>query len=203
MDFNVWLSFVAVLAMITVIPGPSIMLLVGISISRGKQAAWKCILGFLLGTSLLMVLSVLGLGALLATSDLLFQVVKWAGVAYMAYLGVMFILEARKPTESVSEESASAGALRAGFLSTLLNPKGIVFYMAFLSQFIDPTSGYLAQFSILLLTSAGVIFVITLIYALAATKIRQKLASPRAQKRLKLFSGSIFLSGSAMMAGIK
>ncbi|WP_317960613.1 LysE family translocator [Phaeobacter inhibens] len=94
--FDSWITYVIAYAVISIVPGPSVLMIIGQALSRGKRAAIACIFGGLLGGIFVMTASYLGLGLILASSALAFAVMKWVGVAYMAYLGLSQIIAARK-----------------------------------------------------------------------------------------------------------
>ena len=94
MELELWLAFVATYTVISIVPGPSVLMVTGQALSRGGKAAFLCILGELIGGVVLVGLSLFGVGAILAASSELFQIVKWAGVFYMAYLGYRQIIDA-------------------------------------------------------------------------------------------------------------
>ena len=167
-------------------------MVIGQALTRGTSAALLCIIGDILGGIVLMCLSFLGMGAILATSALLFQVLKWAGVLYMAWLGCLQIAEAhRRPSPSLrkSEQAWPSSSLSAGFFVGILNPKAIMFYMALLSQFIDPGQDPLQQFLILMATSTTIVVVVLSGYALVAARARTALQSTSARRRLGYAGG--------------
>ena len=141
MAFETWIAYGVACAVLSLIPGPSVLLVTGQALAKGLRAALICIAGELTGGTCLILLSLLGVGAVLAASATLFLFVKWLGVAYLAYLGVQQILEAKRRRShaktqradpAITPEPAKAnGSFGAGFLTALLNPKSIVFYMAF------------------------------------------------------------------------
>lgn len=205
MSLEIWLAFVAACSILTLIPGPCVLLVVGQALTRGMPAALLCILGDMLGGVFLMTLSLVGVGAILAASATLFGVLKWAGVCYMAYLGVSQIRDARKGDKipNLSENTASSHAyssLRSGFLASSLNPKAIIFYMAFLSQFMDPQGDTLLQFSILVATSSAVIGIILAGYALIAAQAKKTFQSRKARKYFGYTGGGFLIGGSVLMA---
>jgi len=204
MDFEIWVSYVAAYTVLSLIPGPSVFMILGQSLSRGMGAAMYCILGDLLGGVVVMGASYVGLGVILSASGQLFVMLKWAGVAYMAYLGVMQIRSARA-ADAVSGTfpdlySANSASLRVGFLTGVLNPKAILFYMVFLAQFIDPAQAPMPQFLILMMTSVGVVALVLGAYAVLASQLRQVLQSVEAKRCAGYIGGSFFLGGSALMA---
>lgn len=201
MPLENWLAYVAAYTVISLIPGPSVLLVIGQSLSRGTRAALACVVGDLSGGVVVMTASYLGLGLILAASSSAFMILKWAGVAYMAYLGISQILAARRLTE-VGDVPASStrGSLGAGFMTGVLNPKAIMFYMAFLAQFIEPSAPQIPQFLILLVTSAVIVGAVLGGYALLAAQISQRLRSLQARKKVGYAGGTCLLGGSAVMA---
>lgn len=201
MPLDIWIAYVVAYLVISLIPGPSVLLVIGQSLSRGTRAALACVVGDLSGGVVVMTASYLGLGLILAASSSAFMILKWAGVAYMAYLGISQILAARRLTEIGDVPvSSTRGSLGAGFLTGVLNPKAIMFYMAFLAQFIDPSAPQIPQFLILLITSAVIVGVVLGGYALLAAQISQRLRSVQARKKVGYAGGACLLGGSAVMA---
>lgn len=159
--------------------------------------------GELIGGVVLVGLSLFGVGAILAASSELFQIVKWAGVFYMAYLGYRQILEARQggvdltPTTRRTDGISSA---RAGFFTAVLNPKAIIFYVAFLSQFLDPNANIYSQFVIVVATSTVIVGVVLAGYALLAAKARETFQGSKARQRFGYTGGGFLIGASAFMA---
>lgn len=203
MSIETWLAFVVATSILTLIPGPCVLLAVSQTLSRGVSAALMCILGDVVGGVALMVLSLVGVGAILAASATLFALFKWVGVLYMAYLGYCQIVEARSAEpfdEKVEMRINNLNSFKIGFITSLLNPKAIIFYMAFLPQFMNPEANLLVQFSILLLTSSVVIAVILSGYVLIASRTRQAFKSQKSQKYFGYSGGSFLIASSAFMA---
>ena len=141
MEFEVWAAFVAASAVLLIIPGPTVLLVVSYALGRGWRVAAPVAVGVALGDFTAMSLSMLGVGALLASSAALFTLLKWAGAAYLIWLGVKLwraggTLEASARTDTVPALRMLAHA----WLVTTLNPKSIVFFVAFLPQFLDPAA---------------------------------------------------------------
>lgn len=208
MSFDSWLAFALACAVLTLIPGPSVLLVVSQALSKGKKAAMMCVAGELVGGIILMGLSFAGVGAILATSAVLFQIVKWTGVIYLAYLGCRQIVEVRAgdgQLDSVDVNPSEAGwsSLWAGFVTALLNPKAIIFYMAFLAQFMDPARDVMLQATILTATSTFVVAILLVGYAMVATRARTVFQSQAAQRKIGYTSGSFLIGGSALMAATR
>jgi len=119
------------------------------------------------------------------------------------YLGDCQIIEARKNNsqgENIAKQKVILGSFKAGFIASLLNPKAIIFYMAFLPQFMNPERDTLLQFSILIITSSIVIGVILAAYALIASRARRTLQSEKFRKYFNYSSGSFLIGSSVFMA---
>lgn len=200
MPIENWIAYVVAYAVISIIPGPSVLLVIGQSLSRGTRAAMACVVGDVAGGVVVMTASYLGLGLILAASSSAFIILKWAGVAYMAYLGISQILAARRLMEISDIPASSRRSLGAGFLTGVLNPKAIMFYMAFLAQFIEPNAPQIPQLLILMVTSAVIVGVVLGGYALLAAQISQRLRSVQARRKMGYAGGTCLLGGSAVMA---
>ena len=207
MTFETWITFVIASSIISIIPGPSVFTILSQSIAHGLKAALLCVCGDVLGGVVVMLLSYAGVGAILAASEPLFLLVKWLGILYIAYLGCLQIIEANKikGALTVSEQNIqkSSSSIRVGFFTGLLNPKAIMFSMAFLSQFIDANSNQVNQLLILIVTSSILIFFILGAYALLAAKIKNILTSSKSRKRMGYISGGCLFSGSAFMIFVR
>lgn len=199
-----WIAYVIAYAVISIIPGPSVFMVIGQSLSRGRRAALACIAGDVTGGVIVMTASYLGLGLILASSSLAFITLKWLGVAYMAWLGIAQIRAARALSHNSPVAVATArGSLGAGFLTGVLNPKAIMFYMAFLAQFIDPSARQAPQFLILMATSTIIVALVLSAYALLATSVSARLQSLNARRRMGYAGGTCLLGGSAFMAATR
>lgn len=140
-----------------VVPGPSVLYVVALSLRQGRRAGLASVLGVGAGAFLHFVAAALGLSALLAASANAFATVKWVGAAYLVYLGVRAWLAADVgPSERASPPRRSLTRIAAqGMLVTVLNPKLALFVLAFVPQFLDPVRGPVASQALLL----GAIFV--------------------------------------------
>ena len=205
MNFELWVGFIIATAVLTLIPGPSVMLITGRAITQGTRAAIICIVGDLIAGIVLMIFSLLGVGAILETSPFLFQIMKWAGVCYMIYLGLSQILEARKlKSSSIDSKQLSAkDNLRDGFWTALLNPKALAFYLAFLTQFIDPTGDLWLQFLVLITTSSVVTGVALMGYVILAARARKIFQSESAVKWFGYTGGSFMVGAGVWMASTR
>src|SRR5262245_28119094 len=154
MPIELWLAFVAASAVLLVIPGPTILTVISYSVAHGARARLPLVAAVALGDSTALAVSLLGLGALLATSAFWFHVVKLVGGLYLLYLGIRLLRAgiASAPVEAPAAPGSRWRLFANTYLVTALNPKGIVFFVAFLPQFIDPHGAVAQQLWILSLT---------------------------------------------------
>jgi len=201
MPIELWLAFVAASAVLLIIPGPTILTVISYSMSHGRRANVPLVAAVALGDSTALVVSLLGLGALLATSAFWFTVVKWVGGLYLLYLGIRLLRAGIASTEMAAPQApGSRWRLFANtYLVTALNPKGIVFFVAFLPQFISPSASVAHQLWVLAATFVAMAALNATLYAVFAGSARKLLSSPRAQRRFNLAGGSL-LSAAGIWA---
>jgi threonine/homoserine/homoserine lactone efflux protein len=190
---ELWLAFVAASAVLLVIPGPTILTVISYSMAYGRRANVPLVAAVALGDSTALVVSLLGLGALLATSAFWFTVVKWAGGLYLIYLGVKLLRAGTLSTELATPIAPrSRGRLFANTcLVTALNPKGIVFFVAFLPQFISPGADVTRQLWVMAITFVIMAALNATLYAIFAASARGLLTSDRAQRRFNMMGGAL------------
>lgn len=193
MSIDIWLTFVAASTLLLIIPGPTILTVISYSMSRGYKAKIPLILAVAPGDSRALALSLLGLGALLAESAFWFQAVKWIGGLYLICLGIKLLLAGVKPAMiSRNEERTSGWRLFANtYLVTALNPKGIIFFVASLPQFINTNAEVSTQFWLPAFTFVVLASLNAAIYAVFAGQAQQVLSSPKTQRVLNICGGSL------------
>jgi len=153
-------------------PGPAVLLVVSQGLRGGFKSSQRGILGVLAGNAIFFLLSALGLGALLMSSAALFQIIKWAGAAYLVFIGLKMLLTKGSKTNSdlSIETKPSMKLFSEGLVTQLSNPKAIVFFSALLPQFLTPDGGVLEQFAILGIVSLGIELCVLLTYGWAAER---------------------------------
>ncbi|MGH2341327.1 LysE family translocator [Segnochrobactraceae bacterium EtOH-i3] len=208
MSFEQWLAFTAASAVLLAIPGPTILLVISYALGHGKKAAGATVGGVALGDFTAMTASMLGLGALLATSATLFTALKWIGAAYLIYLGIKLwrapvsTSEVSADTETMPKERPLRIFLHT-YIVTALNPKSIIFFVAFLPQFLNTSQPMLPQmivfettFLVLAVLNAG-------FYALMASMARKSIRKPSVQRTVNRVGGSLMIGAGALAAGWK
>jgi threonine/homoserine/homoserine lactone efflux protein len=195
-------AFVVAAFVLAVTPGPGVAYIVARSIAQGRRSGLASVLGVALGNFGNATGAALGLGALFAVSSTAFMLVKYAGAAYLIYLGVEALRARRRPETGEVSQASAARVLRDGFLVALLNPKTALFFFAFLPQFMTPEAAAIPQAVLL-----GALFVLIAMctdaaYALAAAAIAPLLRrATRAPSLGRLATGGTFI-GLGVFAAI-
>ena len=200
MSLAVWLGFLAAAILIAVTPGPGAVISMSTGMRHGYRAALPVILG--LQAALLTQLAVvaIGLGAVLATSETAFAVLKVAGAGYLVWLGIQ---KWRSPAVAPDEAAIAlrkGGFFVQGLLVNLTNPKAIVFIVALVPPFIDPARPQLVQYLVIAATLCLTDIVVMSSYALAAARLGRWLHDPRALRLQNRVFGGLFVSAGALLA---
>jgi threonine/homoserine/homoserine lactone efflux protein len=202
MSLESWFAFVLAASVLLAIPGPTVTLVVGYALGVGRRAAWATVAGVALGDFTAMTLSLAGLGAVLAASATLFTVLKWIGAAYLVYLGVKLWRAEPVIDDGGTESAKPAGAILShAFAVTALNPKGILFFVAFVPQFIDAVAPVLPQLVILEVTFVTMAALNAALYAALAGRARRLVRRPEILKAVTRVGGGILIgAGVAAVA---
>lgn len=202
MSFEIWLAFAFACAVVLAIPGPTIMLVVSYALGKGRQTAWATVPGVALGDLTAMTISLAGAGALLAASAEAFSVLKLCGAGYLIYLGIKMWRE--KPEALTDNPDAKRNRPSRMFLQayvvTALNPKGIVFFIAFVPQFVTAGSPVLPQFIIMTTTFVVLAAINVAIWAVMAGALRERFRDPTAMKRLTRVGGGVMIGAGLLTA---
>jgi threonine/homoserine/homoserine lactone efflux protein len=193
-SLQVWFAFVGASAVLLVIPGPTILTVISYSMAQGRRANVPQVAAVALGDSTALVVSLLGLGALLAASAFWFTVVKLAGGLYLLYLGTRLLRAGVSPAAQAVQAGGTGSRWRlfaSTYLVTALNPKGIVFFVAFLPQFIQAGADVSRQLWVLALTFVVMATLNATLYAVFASNARRFLSSSSARRGFDLAGGSL------------
>jgi len=205
MPFDTWLALMATAFAISLSPGAAVLSSLGAGLAHGARGLWV-VPGLVLGVMTQIVVVLVGLGALVMTSATAFALVKWAGVVYLVWLGVQQWRTPGRPLAPVGAQEAQPGRLallRRGWLVNSLNPKGTVFLLAVVAQFIDPTRPAAAQMGVIAATLALSESVVMAGYALAAARLAPWLASPARMGWANRVFGALFVTAGVLLAGFK
>ncbi|WP_374832812.1 LysE family translocator [Paenochrobactrum pullorum] len=189
MNYHLWFGFIAASIVVGIVPGPGVLSIVGYAISSGTRTALASVAGMAVGNLFAMTLSLAGVGALLASSATAFMLLKWAGAFYLIWLGILAIrsshMNANDTAAAINPISASL-AFRSNILIGVFHPKTIVFFVAFVPQFIDGNHAYWPQAILLICTFTVVVGITDALYALTAARARSLLVS---SKKTKIWMG--------------
>jgi threonine/homoserine/homoserine lactone efflux protein len=193
MTLSTYLLYVAAVALLIVTPGPTMLMCMTNSINHGPRRAMTSVAGAVTSVLGVMLLSAMGLGALLATSETAFMVAKVAGAAYLIWLGIKtFRSDAVLPLDG----QASAAPRRSFYLQGVLvgasNPKAVLFFAAFFPQFLNPAEAIAPQFAILALTFMAFEFTVLTLCALGVARLMPLLRSSTPVRWINRICGGLF-----------
>jgi len=204
MDPEIWVAFALASAALLALPGPTVMLVVSYALGRGRQSAWATVPGVTLGDFVAMTVSLAGAGAVMAASAALFTVLKLAGAAYLVWLGIKLW---RSPPPCLDQDAnpviARGGAWPMfwnAFVVTALNPKSIVFFIAFMPQFIMPDRPLLVQIVVLEATFVALAALNVAIWAVLVGEMRQRFRRPGVLTRLQKTGGGLLIGAGLLTA---
>lgn len=207
MPVEIWFAFVAASAVMLVIPGPTVLLVSGLAMSHGARRAWPCALGVALGDATALACSLLGLGAFLQTGAHLFTLLKWAGAAYLVWMGIQMILPERATRGgNGAQDRGVPGAVKVrslmlkAYVVTALNPKAILFFVAFVPQFIAPGPDAAVQMAVILATFVTLSLANALTYILLAGFARRTACNPSASRLARRLGGATLVGAGLWTA---
>lgn len=182
-------------------PGPDILFVTAQGVTRGRSAALRGTAGVLLGYAAHGGLAALGVAAVVAAHPLLFEILRWAGVGYLAFLAVMLVRSALRPGAVAAPLAAAGSPVLRGFLTSFLNPKGLMMYFAIIPQFIDPAAPVAIQagaLSALFVTLCGAVY--GAVGLAAATTARLGGVGERGRRALEGLAGGLLAAAAARLA---
>jgi len=200
MSLSLWLGFLLAAILIAVTPGPGAVVSMSTGMRYGYRSALMVILGLQSAILAHMLIVAVGLGALLASSEVAFNIVKIAGAAYLVWLGIQ---KWRAPAVAVDEGVAPLrrqGLFFQGVLVNLTNPKAIIFIGALVPQFVNPLAPQLPQYLLIAATLCLTDTVVMSGYALAAVRLSRWLHDPQAIRAQNRLFGGLFMSAGTLLA---
>ena len=198
MTYQMTAAFAVAFFVLALSPGPGLAAILSRSLGSGLPAGLAVTTGLVIGDAIFLGIAMIGLSAIANTMGPMFQVVKYAGAAYLVWLGIQAIRAATKPVEIQAIPSAPLlKDVGLGLVVTLGNPKPILFYGALLPNFLDLSSVTSGDFTILMAVVVAVSFVVYSGYMLVIERARRLLNSTRTVKRLNQATG-VMLIGSGL-----
>ena len=213
MELTVWMTYFVACWVIAVSPGSGAVICMSHGLAYGVKKTSATVLGLQLGLAVVLLIAGAGVGAVLVASANAFLVVKVVGAAYLFYLGIKQWRASVGSSESAVADATQAVAsglskripttrerVLTGMLTNLSNPKGIVFMVAVLPQFIDPSKSLLVQLAILCVTMNTVDTMVMHGYAFLASRLQTLMRSVKAQRNQnRLFGGVLMLMGTSLL----
>ncbi len=205
MDVSVWLTFFAASWLISISPGAGALFAMSSGINHGLLRGCVGIVGLILGIWTILTVVGLGLGAFLATSSNAFAIIKWVGVAYLLYLGIQqWRAPAQAMMASTSNEAFNPKTLIfKGWATNASNPKGLLFMLAVVPQFINPKQTLLGQYITIGATLAFTDLVVMIGYTFFAAKVLSLLRSPSQVRWINRMFGGLFVGIAVMLASFR
>jgi homoserine/homoserine lactone efflux protein len=203
MSLETWLAFFAACWVISLSPGAGAIASMSSGLRYGFWRGYWNALGLQVALVAQIAIVAAGLGAVLATSEMAFSLIKWFGVAYLIYLGIK---QWRALPSDMSEDAAPRAIgkpmalLTRGFLVNISNPKALVFMLAILPQFIDPNAPLLTQYTIIAATMVTVDSVVMAGYTGLASRVLRALKTPKQQRRMNRTFAGLFVGAAGFLA---
>jgi threonine/homoserine/homoserine lactone efflux protein len=207
MSIETWLAFAAASAIMLAIPGPTILLVISYALGHGRRTALATVTGVTLGDFTAMTASLAGLGALLATSASLFTILKLIGAGYLMFLGIKLwrapiVTGPMGDNDNLPEEKPLKILLHS-YVVTALNPKSIIFFIAFVPQFLDLGKPFLPQTLILEATFLCLAALNALGYVFLADTARGYIRKASVQRLVNRSGGTLLIAAGAVTAGYR
>jgi len=199
MPLELYLAYVLACAVITLIPGPTVTVIIANSLAHGPRAGLLNVAGTQLGLGLMMMILVVGLSSVIAAMGWLFDWLRWAGAAYLVWLGVQLLRSPEAIAEARSFPVPRGGFLLQGFLVLMANPKALLWFGAFIPQFVDPAGNYVGQIVLLGVTAMAVAAVSDGAYAVLTGRAGAFLSKKRI-RLLSRVSGGFLIGGGIWLA---
>lgn len=206
MTWELWLAFLGAAILIAISPGAGAIQSMATGLTHGVRRGYWSILGLEVGLMLQLALVALGLGAVVTSSIVAFTVIKWVGVAYLLYLAVR---QWRAATHDLGEkldaghDGGRLALVARGFLVNATNPKGLVFFLAVLPQFVVPTAPLLPQYLAIGVTMIAVDVVVMGLYTRLSVRLLRIMHTPRRQTLVnRVFSG-LFATAAVLLSLVR
>ncbi len=205
MDLSVWVTYFIATIILSVSPGPGVFSSISSGLHHGfRLGLWNGV-GMQVANVIWVTVVSLGLGAILLASETLFAMVKWAGVAYLVYLGIVTWRAPARGFEEDRDDSANSAreVFIRGFFVNLTNPKGIIFFAAILPQFIDVARPQAQQYAILAATTFAVDLAVMMSYTALAARVLRVMRDERHLRYVNRTLGGAFIAAGVALAAFR
>lgn len=204
MDMQTWLLYTSTVVLLCLTPGPNSLLAVTNGLKYGLSRAVLSTVGCMCGLTLLIAVSLTGVGLVLAASPTAFLVIKWLGAGYLIYLGLALLWSRRSLVDAADDGSrrsapTALGLFAQGFLVVTMNPKVLIFFVAFLPQFHQEGAPYWFQTVVLAGTFVAVEFTIEVLLAASASRLIRHARAARGLRAVNCATGGLFIAAGAWL----
>jgi homoserine/homoserine lactone efflux protein len=206
MNWHTYLIFLVTTAVVCLTPGPAAVLIVAQGMSNGYRRSWWAIAGIALANAIYFALSATGVAALIVASSTLFSIIKWVGVAYLFYLGISALRSKASALTVTRDASLAVTGVRAFWQAVVVelsNPKALLYFVALLPQFVDPSQPVALQMLVFGLTCVGLDAMSYSLYAWLGSKTQRFTANRSFVKASNRASGGLLMIAGALMATVK
>ncbi len=199
MSLEIYLAYVLACIVIVIVPGPTVTMIIANSLAYGTRAGLLNVVGTQLGLGVLLLIVAVGLATIIQTMGWWFDWIRLIGAAYLVYLGVKLIRSSGSLDRQAAARPPRGGFVLQGFLVMLSNPKGLLWFGAFIPQFVDPTRDYLWQLAFLGATAMAVAAIFDGAYAVLTGKAGAMLSRQRV-RFVSRMSGLFLIGGGIWLA---
>ena len=204
MDVEFWLVYISVVFAASIIPGPSMLLALTHGIQHGYKSSLSTALGNTFASILQAIIAISGLSVILTTSELLFEVIRYLGAAYLIYIGIMLFKTPVEKTLNIEDANSQNTSLTSmfnqAFLVAMGNPKAIIFFTALFPQFISGSSAPTIQYIFMTIVLGLIAFTCMMIYSLAGHKASNFFRKSKIGQQLNKITGGIFIGAGCGVA---
>lgn len=205
MELNVWLTLLLATIAISISPGAGAVVSMNYGIKYGLKRSYAAIFGLQAGLLIQTFIVVIGLGAIIAKSVLIFTIIKWIGVLYLVYMGLSKIfekVELAQDGEQIKDYSAKKAFVSATLIN-VTNPKATVFLVAFIPQFLNPNESLWLQFGIICLTLCVIDIIVMTGYSSMASRLKFLIKDVKAMKIQNRITGTFLIIAAIFMSMTK
>jgi homoserine/homoserine lactone efflux protein len=199
MSLELYFAYILTCAVIAMVPGPTVTVIIANSLRHGARAGLLNVAGTQAGLAVMMLVLVVGLSSVIAAMGWLFEWLRWAGAAYLVWLGYKLLRSPDILQETQEKPAPRGGFFLQGFLVLMANPKALLWFGAFIPQFVDPHGNYVGQIVLLSLTAMAVALVSDGAYAVLTGRAGALLSRSRVRLVSRL-SGGFLIGGGIWLA---
>jgi homoserine/homoserine lactone efflux protein len=203
MDYSLFIAFILTSVALIVVPGPNVLVVVSTSVSHGSRRGLQTVMGTSSAMLIQLLIAAFGTTWFVAAIANGFEWLRWSGVAYLIFLGSSYLMKLTKQNNNAVVELTASGTFLRGFIVSLTNPKTILFFSAFLPQFVSRQGDYAIQIAILSITFLVLATLLDGLYAIFAGRITRLIQTCRVHKIQNGLSGILYFGAGIWLAVLR